>query len=160
MIIRRVDLTEEESGKLEQRIKKGKDWRERERAETILLLSKGLSVLEVAQRQGVIPETIRERRRRWYKKGMLSLQDERRSGAPSKLNEAHRACLKSWMDEEALGSRELLSRLKKEHGVRISPSTLRNEIRRLGYVWKRTRYHLKKNAMNSDLHRRSKTSQS
>lgn len=144
MIIRRVDLTEEESGKLEQRIKKGKDWRERERAETILLLSKGLSVLEVAQRQGVIPETIRERRRRWYKKGMLSLQDERRSGAPSKLNEAHRACLKSWMDEEALGSRELLSRLKKAHEVSVSLSTLRHEIKRLGYVWKRTRYHLKK----------------
>lgn len=144
MIIRRVDLTEEEKGQLEQRIKKGKDWRERERAETILLLSKGLSVLEVAQRQGVIAETIRERRRRWYKKGMSSLADERRSGAPSKLNEAHRACLKSWMDEEALGSRELLNRLKKAHDVSVSLSTLRHEAKRLGYVWKRTRYHLKK----------------
>lgn len=144
MIIRRVDLTEEEKGQLEQRIKKGKDWRERERAETILLLSKGLSVLEVAQRQGVIAETIRERRRRWYKKGMLSLLDQRRSGAPSKLNEAHRACLKSWMDEEALGSRELLNRLKKAHDASISLSTLRHEVKRLGYVWKRTRYHLKK----------------
>ena len=160
MIIRRVDLTEEEKAELEKIIKKGKDWRERERAETILLLSEGLSVLKVSEKQGVIAETVRERRRRWYKKGMLSLVDERRSGAPSKLNEDHRACLKNWMDKEALGSRELLSRLKKEHGVRISPSTLRNEIRRLGYVWKRTRYHLKKNAMNSDLHRRSKTSQS
>lgn len=144
MIIRRVDLTEEEKGQLEQRIKKGKDWRERERAETILLLSAGLSVMEVAQRQGVIAETIRERRRRWYKKGRLSLVDERRSGAPSKLTEAHRACLKSWMDKEALGSRELLSRLKKEHEVSVSVSTLRNEVKRLGYVWKRTRYHLKK----------------
>lgn len=144
MIIRRVDLTEEEKGQLEQRIKKGKDWRERERAETILLLSAGLSVMEVAQRQGVIAETIRERRRRWYKKGRLSLVDERRSGAPSKLTEAHRACLKSWMDKEALGSRELLSRLKKEHDVSVSVSTLRNEVKRLGYVWKRTRYHLKK----------------
>lgn len=144
MIIRRVELSEEEKGQLEQRIKKGKDWRERERAETILLLSKGWSVVDVAQRQGVIPETIRERRRRWYKKGMLSLADEKRSGAPSKLNEEHRSCLKSWMDEEALGSRELLSRLKKAHGVSVSLSTLRNEIKRLGYVWKRTRYALKK----------------
>jgi transposase len=75
---------------------------------------------------------------------MLSLADEKRSGAPSKLNEAHRSCLKSWMDEEALGSRELLSRLKKAHGVSVSLSTLRNEIKRLGYVWKRTRYSLKK----------------
>jgi transposase len=160
MIIRRVDLREEEKDELKKLIKKGKDWRERERAETILLLSEGLSVIEVAQRQGVIAETIRERRRRWYKKGLLSLADERRSGAPSKLNEAHRACLKSWMDEEALGSRELLSRLKKEHKVSISLSTLRNEVKRLGYVWKRTRYHLKKNEMNSDLNKRSKTSQS
>lgn len=144
MIIRRVDLTEEEKGQLEKLIKKGKDWRERERAETILLLSEGLTVLEVAERQGVIAETIRERRRRWYKKGMLSLPDERRSGAPSKLSEAHRECLKSWMDKEALGSRELHSRLEKDCQVSVSLSTLRNEIKKLGYVWKRTRYHLKK----------------
>jgi len=144
MIIRRVDLSEEEKAELEKLIKKGKDWRERERAETILLLSEGLSVIEVSERQGVIAETIRERRRRWYKKGMLSLPDQWRSGAPSKLNEAHRDSLKRWMDEEALGSRELLSRLKKEHEVSVSLSTLRNEIKRLGYVWKRTRYHLKK----------------
>jgi len=144
MIIRRVDLTEEEKAELGKIIKQGKDWRERERAETILLLSEGLSVIEVAQRQGVIPETIRERRRRWYKKWMLSLPDQWRRGAPSKLNEAHRDSLKRWMDEEALGSRELHSRLEKDHQVSISPSTLRNEIKKLGYVWKRTRYHLKK----------------
>jgi transposase len=144
MIIRRVDLTEEEKAELGKIIKKGKDWRERERAETIWLLSERFSVIEVSERQGVIAETIRERRRRWYKKGLLSLSDEKRSGAPSKLNEAHRDSLKKWMDEEALGSRELLSRLKKQHEVSVSASTLRNEVKRLGYVWKRTRYHLKK----------------
>lgn len=144
MIIRRVDLTEAEKAELGKIIKKGKDWRERERAETILLLSERFSVIEVSERQGVIAETIRERRRRWYKKGLLSLSDEKRSGAPSKLNEVHRASLKKWMDEEALGSRELLSRLKQEHEVSVSASTLRNEVKRLGYVWKRTRYHLKK----------------
>ena len=77
-------------------------------------------------------------------KGMLSLANARRSSAPRKLNEAHRSCLKSWMDEEALGGRELLSRLKKEHGLSVSLSIFSNEIKRLGYVWKRTHTHLKK----------------
>jgi transposase len=64
------------------------------------------------------------------------------------------------MDEEALGSRERHSHLEKDYQVSVSLSKLRNELKQLGYVWKRTRYHLKNKGMNSDLHKHSKTSQS
>ncbi len=50
------------------------------------------------------------------------------------------------MDAEPLTSRALLTRLAQEFGVEVGETTLRNELKRLGYVWKRTRYSLKKSA--------------
>ena len=78
------------------------------------------------------------------KKGLASLPDHPRCGAPSKLNEAHRSRLKEWIDGEPLTCRVLVNRLVAECGITISASTLRNELKRTGYLWKRTRYSLKK----------------
>ena len=127
-------------------IKKGRDWRERDRAETILLLASGESIQAVAERQGLCREAVRVRRRKWLKSGLASLSDQPRSGAPSKLDDAQRGQLGAWVEAEALSSRELLTRLEREHGVVIGRTTLRTELKGLGYVWKRTRYSLKKNA--------------
>jgi hypothetical protein len=56
-----------------------------------------------------------------------------------------------------LYSRELLTRLQRYYGVVIGRTTLRMELKRLGYVWKRTRYCLK-NATWSDSSRLEATS--
>lgn len=155
-----IELSENEREQLQQIIKKGSDWRERERAQTILMLSEGRTVVAVAEQQGVKPEAIRERRRKWWRSGINSLPDQPRSGAPSKLTDSHRSQLKEWIDAEPLNCRALVSRLKTECGVTISASTLRNELKRLGYVWKRTRYSLKKSAIPSASSKPSTTSQS
>ena len=84
MRVRPIELNESEREQLQFIIKKGSDWRERERAETILMLSDGQTVVAVAERQGVKPEAIRERRRKWWRNGLNSLPDQPRSGAPSK----------------------------------------------------------------------------
>jgi transposase len=147
MSVKPIELSESEREQLQILIKKGIDWRERERAQTILMLSEGQTVFAIAEHQGVMPEAIRERRRRWLKKGLASLPDQPRCGAPSKLNEAHRTRLKEWIDDEPLTCRVLVSRLVAECGVTISASTLRNELKHMGYVWKRTRYSLKKSAI-------------
>lgn len=149
MRIVRVEVTETERELLQNLIKKGSDWRERERAETILLLAEGHMTIEVAEKQGVLAETIRERRRKWLKKGFASLPDQPRSGAPSKLSDEHRVRLREWIDAEPLTSRALVNRLKTDCGVGICAGTLRNELKRMGYVWKRTRYSLKKSATPS-----------
>ena len=147
MSVKPIKLCESEREQLQIIIKKGIDWRERERSQTILMLSEGQTVFAVAEQQGVMPEAIRERRRRWLKKGLASLPDQPRCGAPSKLNEEHRTRLKEWIDGEPLTCRVLVSRLVAECGVTISASTLRNELKRMSYVWKRTRYSLKKSAI-------------
>jgi transposase len=147
MSVKPIKLSESEREQLQIIIKKGIDWRERERSQTILMLSEGQTVFAVAEQQGVMPEAIRERRRRWLKKGLASLPDQPRCGAPSKLNEEHRTRLKEWIEGEPLTFRVLVSRLVAECGVTISASTLRNELKRMSYVWKRTRYSLKKSAI-------------
>ena len=50
MRVVRVELTEIEREQLQNLIKKGSDWRERERAETILLLANGHSTFELAEK--------------------------------------------------------------------------------------------------------------
>ncbi|WP_445370167.1 helix-turn-helix domain-containing protein [Methylomonas sp. HW2-6] len=158
MRVRPIELRESEREQLQLIIKKGSDWRERERAETILMLSEGQTVVAIAEHQGVKPEAVRERRRKWWRNGLNSLPDQPRSGAPSKLTDAHRSQLKEWIDAEPLNCRVLVSRLTTECGVTISAGTLRNELKRMGYVWKRTRYSLKKSAIPSASSRPDKTS--
>jgi len=70
--------------------------------------------------------------------------DVRSGGAPSKLSDEHRARLKAWIDAEPLTCRVLVDHLETECGIRLSANTLRNDLKCMGYVWKRTRYSLKK----------------
>ncbi|HUL11614.1 MAG TPA: helix-turn-helix domain-containing protein [Methylococcaceae bacterium] len=130
--------------------KKGQDWRERDRAETILLLAAGHSVQAVAEHQGLCREAVRIRRHKWLKSGLASLPDQPRSGAPSKLTDKQRQELGTWVEGEALSSRELLTRLEREYQVVMGRTTLHTELKRLGYVWKRTRYSLKKNGTRNN----------
>ncbi|WP_232422404.1 helix-turn-helix domain-containing protein [Methylosarcina fibrata] len=147
----RVELMEIESDCLRAVIKKSSDWRERERAETVLLLASGKTVKEVAEQQNLCREAVRIRRRKWLKRGLASLPDQPRSGAPTKLTNEHRQQLGQWVEAEALSSRELLTRLAEQYQVHIGPTTLRTELKLLGYVWKRTRYSLKKKARSRTL---------
>ncbi len=94
------------------------------------MLFDGLAVVAVVERQDLKPEAIRDRRRRWLKKGMASLPDQPRCGVPTKLTDSHRNQLKDWVDKEPLTCRVLLSRLVAECGVTISANTLRNELKR------------------------------
>lgn len=130
-------------------LKKGMDWRERDRAETIVLLAAGHGVEEVAERQNLCREAVRIRRRKWLKAGLASLPDRPRSGAPSKLTDEQREQLGRWVEAEPLSSRELLTRLARDYPVTVGRTTLRMELKKMGYVWKRTRYSLKKNAIRT-----------
>ncbi|NJA06699.1 hypothetical protein HC024_13345, partial [Methylococcaceae bacterium WWC4] len=70
MRARAIELNESEREQLQQIIKKGSDWRERERVRTILMLANGQTVIAIAEQQGVKPEAIRERRRKWWRNGL------------------------------------------------------------------------------------------
>ncbi len=141
--VARIDLAESDRDCLRTILKKGADWRERHRAKTILLLTAGHSVQDMSKQQDICLEAVRVRRRKWLESGLASLPDQPRCGAPSKLTDEHRQLLGQWVEAEALSSRELLTRLENECQIHIGPTTLHTELKKLGYVWKRTRYSLK-----------------
>ncbi|WP_218829112.1 helix-turn-helix domain-containing protein, partial [Burkholderia sp. HI2714] len=116
----------------------------RDRSRTILMFSDGVRAKEIARRQELTLEAVYERRYRWLEKGMASLPDGPRSGAPSKLSPEQLEQLKVWASEEALTAPALLARLEEQFGVRVHRNTLTGALRRAGLVWKRTRHSLKK----------------
>ncbi len=71
----RIELTEIESDCLRTILKKGSDWRERDRAKAIELLASGHTIKEVVEQQGLCVEAVRIRRRKWLKLCLTSLPD-------------------------------------------------------------------------------------
>lgn len=127
MKLKPLELLEEERLELELIVKKGRDWREREGAQSILLLGRGLAVKEVSKQQLVRRYTIYERRQRWLDGGLACLPDQTRCGAPQKLTTEHLAWVKGWASDEALTTPELLVKLKETWGVAVHRNTLKNQ---------------------------------
>ena len=63
-------------------VKRGSNWRERERAQTLLLLDSGVFAEDVAIQMGLNVRTVRITHTHWRQSGMASLADLPRSGAP------------------------------------------------------------------------------
>ena len=89
-------LSEEDRLALEQVVRKSPDWRARERAKTLLLLSQPLLSREVAKLQDLNIETVRVTWQCWVKEGMEALFDKPCSGAPHKLDAAAVERLLQW----------------------------------------------------------------
>lgn len=142
-----LELSEHDKAELKRIVQKGRDWRMRHRAQTVLYFSEGWKAKAIAIEQDLHLDTVYDRRKNWLAQGLASLADKHRSGAPAKLNGGHKEQLKLWSTQQALTARQLLSRLHEEFDVRIHVNTLTSTLRQMGFVWKRTRHSLKKNVM-------------
>lgn len=140
-------LTDEERSQLTEIDHRGSDWRERQRARTVLLLDKGESLGKVATKQAIHRETVACHRDAWLARCFDGLRDLPRCGAPRKLSVVHKQNLCAWAEEKACTAPELRSRLSAEHGVQASVWLVQRALKDNGYVWKRTRHSLKKSAM-------------
>jgi transposase len=139
-----LELSASDRAKLQEVVKKGKDWRARHRAQTLLLFDDGLKAKAIVALQDLNIDTVYDRRNNWLSKGFAFLLDVHRSGAPPKLNAIHLEQIKIWTEENALTAPAIVARLKEECDVKVSVGTVRNALKALGVVWKRTRLSLKK----------------
>ena len=129
---------------LEEIVARGENWRERQRAQTLLHLDDGLSTADVAQIVGIHAYTVSRTRRDWLSEGLGSLRDSARSGAPKKITPEQLAKIVDAATAEPLTARELLARHLDDGGAKIHIRTLRAALHSSGMVWKRTRHSLKK----------------
>lgn len=139
-----VVLSDDDREKLDWIDFRSADWRERQRARTVLLLGTGLTVASVSRMQGIAANTVTEHRTAWFERSFEGLKDLPRSGAPRKLTVGQTKQLGDWAREGAATASELQSRLAAELGVSVSQGVVRSALKLLGFVWKRTRHSLKK----------------
>ena len=135
-------------------VKRGDNWRERERAQTLLRLDAGVFAEDVAAELGLNVRTVRTSRRDWLDSGMASLADRPRCGAPRKLAPEHVQRLLEWAQAEPLTAASLLARHQGGGGPSVHVNTLVATLKSSGLVWKRTRHTLKKAATKPPSDRR------
>ena len=139
-----LELAPDDRAKLQEVVAKGSDWRARHRAQTLLYFDDGLRANDIMALQNLNIDTVYDRRKNWLSKGFAFLFDVHRSGAPPKLNAIHREHIKIWTEKEALTAPAIVARLKEECDIEVSVGTVRNALKSLGTIWKRTRHSLKK----------------
>ena len=144
MKLKVLELSPEDRAKLVKIVEKGRDWRMRHRAQTLLYFSDGWTAKAIAAQQDLHLDTVYDRRKHWQEEGFASLADKHRSGTPPKVSEAQREQLRIWATAEALTARQLVGKLKEEFDISIHPNTLGVMLKQMKFVWKRTRHSLKK----------------
>src|SRR5665647_26903 len=85
-----LELTEEDRVGLKRIVEKGRDWRMRHRAQTLLYFGDGWRAKAIATQQNLHLDTVYDRRKHWLTDGFTSLADKHRCGAPSKESAAQR----------------------------------------------------------------------
>lgn len=144
MKLKVLELSQEERVRLLEIVEKGRDWRMRHRAQTLLYFGDGWTAKAIATQQDLHVDTVYDRHRDWLSEGFTSLADKSRCGAPSKVSEAQREQLRQWATAQALTARELVTKLSQEFDITIHPNTLGVILKQMNFVWKRTRHSLKK----------------
>lgn len=143
-----LNLCPEDRKVLEKIISRGANWRQRQRAQTLIELDDGSSTNAVAQSVGIHSRTVAITRRYWLKDGVDSLVDGVRCGAPRKITPEQIVELVAAATTQPLTARELLARHLAQGGASVHVNTLSSALRAAGMVWKRTRHSLKKDAVS------------
>ncbi|WP_218829085.1 helix-turn-helix domain-containing protein [Burkholderia sp. HI2714] len=145
-----LELSAEDRRRLEQIVKRGTDWREREWSQTLLYFSDGWLGPAIARELGRNLDTVYDCRKRWLQTGWEAVRNKKPGGAPSKLTAEHRALLRTWVSQDALTTPQLQAKLLEHSGLRVAGSTISKALKRMGIVWKRTRHTLKKSETKPD----------
>jgi transposase len=132
---------------LERIVRFHENWRIRERASTILLLSQGLSCVKVAEKMGLSRPTVESTRRNWFAGKFQSLPDLPRTGAPLKINPDESERILKLVDEKPLSATDVLKIHLENNGATVHVATIRALLKRNDRSWKRTRHSLKKKEM-------------
>jgi transposase len=145
-------LTPEQRLALERQLQEARDARVYRRTLAVLECSRGRSIVEIADTLGVTRQTVYnwlETFSRTCDAGALC--DARRPGRPRAWTEEGEAALRALLETspDRLGHCAvnwtvplMQDQLERTTGHRLSDDTIRRELQRQGYVWKRPRYVL------------------
>jgi transposase len=139
-----ISLSTDMRSALRVMVARGQNWRERQRAQTLLYFDDGMSAAEAARLLDVHIGTVLRTRRNWFETGLDSLSDLPRSGAPRKISEQQTQRLVALASEQPMSAKQLLAMHVESGGAAVHLNTLTAALHKAGLVWKRTRHSLKK----------------
>ena len=139
-----LNLQSEDRVRLLNIFKRGNNWRERERSQTLILLDDGLTMREVAANVGIHIRTVGSTRIDWLKRKFDSLRDALRCGAPRRILPDELKKLQEAATKEPLTATTLLAKHIEGGGEPVHVNTVKDAMKRSDFVWKRTRSSLKK----------------
>ncbi|MEO6319606.1 MAG: helix-turn-helix domain-containing protein [Polaromonas sp.] len=134
MKLKALVLSPEDRAGLEKIVEKGRDWRMRHRAQTLLHFADGWRAKAIATQQDLHLDTVYDRRKHWMEEGFDSLADKQRCGVASKVSEAQREQLRMWATAEPLTARQLVTKLKEQFDIGIHPNTLGVILKQMKFV--------------------------
>jgi transposase len=149
-------LSDSDFEKLREITKNSTNSRERERAQTLLVLHKTRSTSQTALVIGIHEKTVGSTRRAWLDRRYESLLDRPRCGAPKKITAEQLRHLREHATQIPCTSKELLAHHIESGGIKVHFNTIVSNIKALGFSWKRTRHSLKKKEMRMISERLSK----
>jgi transposase len=145
-------VLEERAGELRHLVKTDPDPRVRHRAQALLMLAQGASVLGVARWFRTAPHRVRAWRAWFLDGGRDRLADDRRTGRPPKLGADDLAFLDQALQQgpQAYGwpvttwsIRDLQELLRQQRQVEVSVYTVHRAVHGLGYRYRRPRHDLR-----------------
>ena len=139
-----LSLATEDRNRLHLLVARGENWRQRDRAQTLLYLDDGLPTAEVAQLMNIHSRTVGSTRREWFKSGFDSLPDLPKPGAPRKISAEQVENIVAAATAQPLTAPQLLVTHIANGGTPVHLNTLMTALKAAGLVWKRTRHSLKK----------------
>ena len=139
-----MKLLSHERFRLEEIVRRGQDWRERERSKTLILFDDGLSRKEIAKIVGIDIRTVGLTRMDWLKRGFDSLVDLPRTRAPKKITQEQLENLLVAAEKTPLTAKALLAKHVDAGGTLVHVNTITKALKKAQFVWKRTRASLKK----------------
>jgi transposase len=147
-----VQLTSAQRRQLQEQLREAEDARYHRRLLALLALDEGDAVAEVAERLGVTRQSIYNWARLYEAEGSAAaLQDHYGGGRPSVWTDERQALLVAALRQrpDQLGYPGpnwtvplLQAYVERVGGLQVSEDTLRRQLQRLDYVWKRFRHRL------------------
>lgn len=137
------ELSTEQRSKLQEIYKTDLRWRTRQRAQAILLSTRGYSIDQLAALFEIDRDRVSQWLDWWDEHQFDGLDDDPRSGRPPKLDEEEQVRARDLVSEEPRSTNQGLQRIAAEIGKVISKDTLRQILKSGDYIWKRMRRSLR-----------------
>lgn len=142
----RIELTAADRQALLEYKRHASHWRERQRAEALLLLDHLGSSHAVAAQLDMSERTVRRCCERWSQGGVSALTEGQRGGRHPLLGpeQAQWLCEAAAREVQTSGQLQAALHVQFPEAPRVSRDTIKKTLRRAGFRYKRTRYGLKK----------------